>query len=423
MADAVLPPPLGIVRGELAVDGVRGSALARRFGTPLYVMSARRIRENARRLGAAFVSRYPRSRLLYAVKANSNLAVLRVLRDEGAWADVSGPGEIVLARAAGFRPEEILCTPSFPSEDEVAFAARSGVGLNLDAPARIPRPRPGRRRISFRVNPGFGRGGHRGIVTGGRGTKFGITERDAVAAYRRALRLGYDRFGIHAMVGSNVLLPGHFGQVAAKLTSIAGRVARELGIGFEFLDLGGGVGVPYAPGERPVDVDRLAANAVRAFRAGCEDQRLGEPELWIEPGRYLVADAGVLLACITGIRRDGETFVGLDAGMTTLLRPALYGAHHRVLPVRDPLRRPQRRVTLCGPICENTDILGRSRPMPAVRVGDLVVVLNAGAYGFVMASNYNGRLRPAEVLVREGRSVLSRARESYGDLLRHQRRG
>lgn len=416
-----LPPPLDASRDRLTIGGVPCERLADRFGTPLYVMHEGRIRANFRRLRDAFVARYPRTRILYAVKANPNLAVLRILREEGSWADVSGPGEIVIARAAGFRPSEILCTPSFPSGEEVAFAVRAGVTLNLDDVDRIPRAKSRRAAISLRVNPGFGRGGYRGIVTGGKRAKFGIPEREILRAYRRAVRMGYRHFGLHAMTGSHVLDEGHFPQVADALTCVAGRVSRDLGIRFDFIDLGGGLGIPYLPAESPLDIRRVAERTVNAFERGCDREQLGRPELRLEPGRYLVGDAGVLLARVTGIRHGLETFVGLDAGMSTLMRPALYGAYHEMIPVARPRRRVAGKVTLCGPICENSDVLARDRPFPRVRVGEVLAILNAGAYGYAMASNYNGRPRPPEILVRGRTAVLVREGETYHDLLLGQR--
>ncbi len=413
--------PLSDDGGQLGIGGVPALDLARRYGTPLYVIDEDRIRSNYRRLAGAFRRGYRDTAVHYAVKANTSLAVLSILRQEGAGADCAAPAEIEIALRVGFRPAEILYTAAFPSPAELDFARRAGVVVNLDSDGPLEAlAREGRPPVlSFRVNPGAGRGKH-GLIFAGPNAKFGLLPPRALEAFRAARSLGFERFGIHMMAGSCVLDPEYFRELTASLVEFAGEVRRSVGIGFEFVDIGGGFGVPYEPEEAALDVDRVAEEVTAAFRDGCTREGLGRPRLVLEPGRYLVGDAGVLLTTVHG-RKDGDTaLVGVDAGMHTLLRPALYGAYHPMLSagaLREAAAAP---VHVVGPICENTDVLARNRALPPVAVGDVLAVLNAGAYGFAMSSQYNGRPRPAEVLVHCGEHELIREREGIDDLLRHQ---
>jgi len=417
----LLVDPLAEREGVLTIGGVRATDLAGRHGTPLYVLSEDRIRANYRRLAGGFRRRYAQSRVHYAVKANTNLAVLSILRQEGAGADASCPAEIELARRAGFPSDEILYTGAYPTRAELDYALDAGVAINLDSGSRLAQvgerdPKPV---LSFRVNPGDGKGKH-GLVFAGRDAKFGLPPDAVLEAFRAARALGFERFGIHMMAGSCVLDPTYFPEITGRLLEVAGRVAAEVGIRFEFVDIGGGFGVPYEPSEEVLDIDRVAAEVAAAMVDGCDRHGLGRPRLLLEPGRYLVADAGVLLTEVQGVKPGATVFVGVDAGMNTLLRPALYDAYHPVVVanrLRDPPGPP---VTIVGPVCENTDVLARDRELPPVREGDLLAVLNAGAYGFSMSSQYNSRPRAAEVLVHDGTAEVVREREGFADLVSRQ---
>ena len=414
--------PLENRDGMLHVGGVSAVELADRYGTPLYAIVEDRIRANYRRLVRAFRERYPDTRVHYALKANTNLAVLSILRQEGAGADCSCPAEIDLARRAGFLASDILYTGAFPSREEIAFARDAGVMINLDSDDRLEDVANGRAKpvLSFRVNPGPGRGKH-GLVFAGPDAKFGLPLPRILEAFREARALGFERFGIHMMTGSCVLDPSYFAEITSRLLEIAGKVAAQVGITFEFVDIGGGLGVPYEPSEQPLPIDRVAEDVVTAFEEGCEAFSLGRPRLVLEPGRYLVCDAGVLLTRVHSVKRGAATFVGVDAGMQTLLRPALYDAYHPVLAanrLQEPDGDP---VTIVGPVCENTDVLARDRTLPELREGDVVAILNAGAYGFSMSSQYNNRPRPAEVLISGGAHEIVREREVVADLGHRQR--
>ena len=407
--------------GVLRIDGVPSTDLASRFGTPLYVYSARRIRDNYRRIHDAFAARRSNFRANYAVKANNNLAVLDVLRREGAGADCAGPGEIRMAKVVGFPPDRILYSGNYNSDEELRYGLESGAVINLDDGPLLDRllqfGKP--EALCFRINPGFGKGAYPGVVTAGPDAKFGMREREALKAYRRAKDAGIERLGVHMMAGSNVLETPYWAAITDRLTGIAARIAKALRIELDFIDLGGGFGVPAKHGQKPLPVRELAKKVVAAYEARlAKTPEVGDPTLVIEPGRYLVSDAGVLLASVTHVKKSARRFVGCDAGMHTLLRPALYGAYHEILPATKLRARRTVRANVTGPICENTDMLGKDRRLPRLARGDLLAILNAGAYGFVMASRFNSRPLPAEALVDEGEARLVRERETLEDLTR-----
>ena len=409
--------------GLLIVDGIPSTELASRFGTPLYVYCQRRIQDNYRRIRDAFAARRRNFQANYAVKANNNLSVLAILRREGAGADCASPAEILLAKTAGFPSDRLLYSGNYNSDEELRYGLESGAAINLDDGPLLPRllkfGKP--RALCFRINPGFGKGRFPGVVTAGPEAKFGMREREALKAYRLAKEAGIERLGVHMMAGSNVLETSYWAAITDRLTSIAARIAKALHIELDFIDLGGGFGVPDKLGEKPLPIDDLAEKVVTAYEERlAKTPEIGDPTLVIEPGRYLVGDAGVLLATVTHVKRSARRFVGCDAGMNTLLRPALYGAYHEILPATKMDARRTLHANVTGQICENTDIMGRDRRLPTLERGDLLAFLNVGAYGYAMTSRYNSRPLPAEVLVEDGNARLVRDRERVEDFLRGQ---
>ena len=409
--------------GLLIVDGIPSTELASRFGTPLYVYCQRRIQDNYRRIRDAFAARRRNFQANYAVKANNNLSVLAILRREGAGADCASPAEILLAKTAGFPSDRLLYSGNYNSDEELRYGLESGAAINLDDGPLLPRllkfGKP--RALCFRINPGFGKGRFPGVVTAGPEAKFGMREREALKAYRLAKEAGIERLGVHMMAGSNVLETSYWAAITDRLTSIAARIAKALHIELDFIDLGGGFGVPDKIGEKPLPIDDLAEKVVTAYEERlAKTPEIGDPTLVIEPGRYLVGDAGVLLATVTHVKRSARRFVGCDAGMNTLLRPALYGAYHEILPATKMDARRTLHANVTGQICENTDIMGRDRRLPTLERGDLLAFLNVGAYGYAMTSRYNSRPLPAEVLVEDGNARLVRDRERVEDFLRGQ---
>jgi diaminopimelate decarboxylase len=413
-----LPPPYRWGSSGLALGSAPIAQLADEFGTPLYVTSEDRIRSQVRAVVGEFRSRWPNYRLLYAVKANNNPRIVRVMREEGCGADCSSPAEIRIALGAGVPSDEILYTAAYPSDSELASALDAGVSINLDDPALLPRllglGEPPR--LSFRVNPGPTEAGREGLKFAGPGSKFGSSLDRVLEGYRSARAAGITEFGVHAMPGSNVLEPAHFEALGKFLGRAARRIERAVGCPLAFIDAGGGFGVPYRPREHALEASVISERLTRGLRAGL-GPTAPTPMLWNEPGRYLVCDSTVLVARVTHIKEGRRPLVGLDAGMQTLLRPALYGAYHGVYPV-NPREGPMAEVDLTGPVCENTDMLARRRRLSRVKVGDLLAIGQAGAYGFSMSSQYNTRPRPAEVLVAADRPRLIRERESFEDLIR-----
>ena len=394
--------------------------LAQQFGTPFYLYSQQQIATNYTQLEQAFCSQYPHFRIHYAVKANSNFHLIHLLQQLGAGADCSSIIEVQMAQKGLIPNEKIIYSGNYESASELSFAVANNLTLNLDDINSFQRlltlgqlpPL-----ISFRINPGIGRGSHEAIVTGGTDAKFGIPYEKAAGAYEQALAAGIRRFGIHMMTGSNNLEPYHFAEVVEKLMAIAGDIFARLQIVPEFIDIGGGFGVPYHPDDTSLDLVTTARLISEKLREKLDYNQLPPPLLIIEPGRFLLANAGVLVGRVTNIKESYRRFVGIDAGMNTLLRPALYQAYHQlsVYP-----QRPGKKVlaNICGQICENADIFAKDYWLDPVAVGDLMVIHTAGAYGMSMSSNYNGRPRPAEILLtQQGEYRLIRRRENLADLL------
>ncbi|MEM2272673.1 MAG: diaminopimelate decarboxylase [Candidatus Bathyarchaeia archaeon] len=410
--------------GTLYIDGVSAIEIADKFDTPLYVLSENRIRENFRRLRETLLKYYERIRIYYSAKANTSLAVLRILRDEGAYLDAVSPGEVFLALRAGFQPENILFTGTSVRDDEIDFLMKANVIINIDSLSQLRRLIKIRvpEVLSVRVNPEIGAGHHEHVITAGRNSKFGIWEADVLKAYEIAKEAGVKRFGIHMHIGSGILTVEPFLLAAEKLLEIAHQVRRNLGVTFEFIDFGGGLGVPYRPGEKPLDLEMFAEKMLGLFKNKVREYDLGEPAFCVEPGRYIVCDAGILLTRVNTIKTTPfRKFIGVDAGFNLLIRPVMYGAYHHIV-VANKLNEPEKEVyDIAGPLCESGDILARDRLLPEVHEGDLLAILNAGAYGFVMSSQYNSRPRCAEIIVKDGRYSLIRKRERLEDLLKGQR--
>ena len=403
------------LEGALHGGGVPLAELAARFGTPLYAYSADMIAARYREVDQAF-SGYPHT-LHYALKANSTLAVARLLRGLGAAADANSGGEIEVALRAGFTPAEIVFTGVGKSDAELARAIELNLrSINAESEGEIERidaiacARGKRARVAVRVNPDIDARSHPHISTGRKNNKFGVAIEDArEMCLRMRGRQGVQIVGLHSHVGSQITHLEPLQHAAGALATLACEL-RRAGIEVEHLDIGGGLGIPYEG--QPVPSASEYAAAVLPFV-----QQTGLA-LVLEPGRYLVGQAGVLITRVVDIKPQpgGKLFVIVDAGMTELMRPMLYGAFHRIEPVV-PSTAPDAIVDFVGPVCETTDTLGSDRRLPEPAVGDLMVVFDAGAYGSVMASNYNRRPMPAEVLIQHGQATLVRRRQTIDDLV------
>jgi diaminopimelate decarboxylase len=410
----------------LACDSVSIESIVERAGTPTYIYSARAIRDAYSAIDDAFAG-YPHS-IHYALKANSTLAIVRLLRSLGSHADANSGGEIAVAERAGFTPAQIVFTGVGKTRDELEYAVAKGIGTinaesagELDRIGEIARAQGREARVALRVNPDIDAKSHPNISTGLRSNKFGVAIQDARAIYRDRREVkGLTFAGLHVHIGSQITTIEPLQRAAQVLVSLALEL-KDDGFALEHLDLGGGVGIAYEG--RPIITPADHAAAVIP-----ELRRSGLPVV-LEPGRSVVGHSGALVSRIVDIKQypDGRKFAVLDAGMGELIRPALYGSFHRIVPVHP--RQEERRSgvpvdsasespwDIVGPICESSDVFARDRMLPPLEVGDLMAILDAGAYGSVMASNYNRHMLPAEVLVDNGQWSVIRRRQTLDDVL------
>jgi len=401
--------------GDLTCDGVSLSSIAEAEGTPLYVYSAATFRARYRAIDEAFGG-YPHA-LHYALKANSTLAIARLLRELGSAADANSIWEIEVARRAGFPPSDIVFTGVGKTQAELECAAALSVkAINVESAGELERLEAIARklnrpvRFAIRVNPDIDAKSHPHISTGLRINKFGVPLDDARALLATLKeRPMLSLVAIHVHVGSQITSIDPLRRAAA----LAGDVSADLlrrGFPLSYVDLGGGLGVSYDGGEVPSASEYVGALVDQVRRTSLP--------IVLEPGRAIAAPAGVLLARVIDVKpRDASSdFAIIDAGMTELLRPALYDAFHRIEPITGPAAG-DRRYEIVGPVCESSDVVGRDRALPALAPGDIIAIRDAGAYGSVMASNYNRRPLPAEVLVDGGAWRVIRRRQTVDDQL------
>lgn len=401
--------------GPFALDDI-----AARFGTPLYLYDGALLDQRYRAFEAAF----PGARLLvaYSVKANGNLALLNRLAALGSGADIVSGGELARALKAGIPAERIVFAGAGKSREELDAGLDAGIyGFNVESGEelrlleKIAARRGVRARIALRVNLDIASPTpHEYTRTGHAGTKFGIPVDEVMDLYRRAAsRAALRVAGIAVHIGSQIVDVEPYERAARDIFALE-RALYEEGISLEYVDLGGGFGVAYGD-ESELDLARLAAAVLPAVT----ERGL---RLVLEPGRYIVGEAGTLIVRVLYVKHSGnKTFVITDGGMTELLRPSHYGGYHQVEPVRARPDAPVVVSDVVGPVCEDGDFLARDRAIELPSAGDLMVVRTAGAYGFSMASNYNSRLRPAEVLVADGGLHLVRERETFADLVHGER--
>ena len=403
----------------LLFSGVPLNDIAEGVGTPVFAYNAEAIRSRYRTLDESLAP-VPH-RICFAVKANSNLAVLRILRDLGAGADIVSGGELSRALAAGFSPDRIVFSGVGKTAEELRAAVKTGVGhLNVESReelellGRIADTERTEVQVGIRVNPGVTTDTHPYISTGKSGIKFGVPSDQVVPAAEYVLRHPKLRLTTLAMhLGSQLVTTEPFVEGIGRLLELIERLKR-LGVAtLRIIDIGGGLGIRYAeePSLDPADfgsavVPLLAPTGLTVY---------------LEPGRFLVGSAGVLLTRVLYRKHSGgKEFVVVDAGMNDLVRPSHYQAYHEIVELEER-QRPASRVDVVGPVCETGDFLALDRMLPGLVAGDALAVLGAGAYGFVMASNYNSRPRPAEVIVDEGRWWVARPREKVEELFRGER--
>jgi diaminopimelate decarboxylase len=414
--------------GKLHCEDVDLGRVAQEFGTPLYIYSAGTILDHYRRLDAALASLD--HLICYAVKANSNRAILKLLADAGAGFDIVSGGELFRTRAAGGLPNRCTFAGVGKSREEIEYAIEQGVySLNVESEAelnyinQIAGAKNLRAPIALRVNPDVDPHTHEYISTGSHENKFGIALEHAAAVYERAATMSNIRIvGVQMHIGSQITETEPFAEAIRKVSPLVSELKSKHGI--EFFSIGGGLGIVYESSFASGSGDWWQASKtalsiqqyVDAILPALRELKL---RILLEPGRLLVGNAGVLLTRVRYLKPSGQKkFVIVDAGMNDLIRPALYHGYHEIVPVDEPRSSAREKIDVVGPVCESADFFALDREMPEVREGDLLAIMSAGAYGFVMASNYNSRLLPAETFVHGSKFALIRQRQTFEDLIR-----
>lgn len=399
---------------ELFAEDVPVRKLAEKYGTPLYVYSHATLLRHFKAYDDAFDG-YPHI-ICFAVKANSNLAILRLFAENNGGADIVSGGELFRALKAGVSPKRIVYAGVGKTDGEIRFALRSKILMfNVESEAELQRINEvaGKMKtkapVALRINPDIDPQTHPYISTGLKKHKFGIPIDDAIEYYRAASRLkNISIVGIHKHIGSQITKVSPFVDALKRILLLIDELNAQ-GVNIKYLDIGGGLGIPYTDEEPPVPKD-LAKNILPLLNGR-------KMTLIMEPGRSIVGNAGILVTKTLYLKKGHEKeFVIVDAGMNDLMRPSLYGAYHGIIPLKR-YKRADTFADVVGPICESGDFLAKDRVMPKVKQGEYLAVMSAGAYSFSMSSNYNSRPRPAEVMVKGKKHFLIRERETYKTLV------
>ncbi len=400
-------------------QGVDPTELAEKYGTPLYVYNERILRERCRDLKNLVT--YPNFVVDYSAKANGNLAFLQIVKSEGLEVDAMSPGEIYVEKMAGFKPHEIFYICNNVSEEEMLYAIKEGVITSVDSLSQLEqygKLNPGGE-VAIRFNPGVGAGHHEKVVTAGKKTKFAVDPEFIPQVKEILKKYNLTLIGINQHIGSLFMTGEAFVKSIGSLLEIAKQFEN-----LKFIDMGGGFGIPYKKefDEAPLDLKDLGKHIDEALYKFAEEYG-SQVTFRIEPGRYISAECSVLLGTVHSVKYNHDKkFVGTDLGFNVLQRPIMYDSYHGIEVFRksDVKSEKEETVTVVGNICESGDILAKERNLPEIFEKDTLCVLDAGAYGFAMSSNYNNRLRPAEVLIRENNEVvLIRERDNFEDLTRH----
>ncbi|NWJ45589.1 MAG: diaminopimelate decarboxylase [Chloroflexi bacterium] len=408
---------------HLFIDNIELGEIANKVGTPCYVYSASAICERYRQYTRAFLIAGLEAEIFYAVKACSNLEIIRLLANEGAGADVVSGGELLRAMKAGVPAHKIVFAGVGKTAKEIELGLKSGIrAFNVESEPelrlieRLAKQLSLHARISLRLNPGVDPHTHAYITTGQRGNKFGISYEQALELARYATNSPYLWLvGVQCHIGSQLHELEPISEAANRLAELAQTVERQNNCALEYLDIGGGLGVAYRLAEEQAASPEALAQLVATTLA-----RYGRNwKILAEPGRWLVAEAGTLLTEVLFLKSDTETtFAIVDAAMNDLIRPSLYQAYHEIVPLVEPLNSDLINYDVVGPVCESGDFLAQNRALPLLEEGMKLAILSAGAYGFSMSSNYNSRPRAAEILVEGDNWRSIRARETFEDLIR-----
>ena len=396
--------------------------IANEHGTPLYVYSEERLNENINRLSIAIGNSFEKHHIYYAVKANSNTHIISTLKKafNELGCDCSSPGELYAAKKTNINMADCVYTGNYESINDLKTAYESGCEINLDDLNSLKRLKtigiP--EYISFRINPGKGHGRFKGIMTGGKDSKFGIPKETISNAYILAKEFGVKKFGLQCHAGSATLDVKKFSEITQLVLSSAKEIEGHINQRLEKISIGSGFGIPYKDSEESLDLNLLFREIQSVFHEYYGKDQSEWPILCIEPGRILVADTSFILTRVTGTKSSYKNFLGLDAGMETLMRPALYGAQHRIFKIGDHGNN-ETTVDFTGQICENTDRIATDREFPKLIEGDLIAIMDTGAYGYSMSHNFNTRPRAAEVLLDNSSYKLIRRRETINDIFAH----
>ena len=401
---------------SLPLDAAQLARLAAQYPTPFHLYDEAAIRANARRLKAAFAGVHGFQEF-FAVKALPNPFILSILRGEGFGADCSSLPELLLAERAGILGERIMFTSNDTPAEEFVKAKALGAIINLDDLSHLPfleKTAGLPELLCFRYNPGPLKTGN-AIIGHPEEAKYGFTREQLFTGYRQAREKGVTRFGLHTMVASNELDPQYFVETAALLFDLVAEISATLGIRFEFVNIGGGIGIPYRPEQEAVPFERVAAGIRAAYQERIADKGLAPLKLFMECGRVITGPYGYLVSRVRHLKRIYKDYVGLDACMANLMRPALYGAYHHITVLGKEGLPHATKYDVTGSLCENNDKFAIDRMLPEIVPGDLLVIHDTGAHGHAMGFNYNGKLRSAELLLREDGEVVQIRRAETAD--------
>ena len=399
---------------SLISDQILFSNVAKLYGTPTYIYDKNQLVKNITSINNALINNFQKFQICYTIKANSNPAIIDILKTTipGLGADCSSPGELFAAKIGGISTSDCIYTGNYESDDDLKSALEQDAHINLDDICSLHRLKkigiP--QEISFRLNPGFGKGAFSEVVTGGKNSKFGVPKENIVDAYKLAKEIGIKEFGLQCMTGSGVLDPEYFPKLMLEILKISELIMNDLNIEFNHISIGGGYGIPYRKNEEPLNFELIFKNVSEIFHNFFRGKRI--PSFWIEPGRSVIGNAGILLSQVTGLKKSYKNFIGLDAGMETLMRPALYNAYHHIYKIGHLESGSKQVVDFTGRICENTDRLAVDRSFPDIIEGDLVAIMDVGAYGFSMSHQFCTRPKSAEVIIDHGKVKLIRKRET-----------
>ena len=393
---------------------------AKQFGTPLHVYDESAIIHNAKHLMRAF-SWNKGFKEYFAVKATPNPFIMRVLRNEGLGMDCSSLAELELCKRCDISGESIMFTSNNTPIHEYAEAKALGAYINLDDLSHLEYLHNGigiPDAISFRLNPGEALGGSE-IIGKPEEAKFGLTREQLMIAYRQAKELGVQRFGLHTMPISNQLEEGYFAKTVRLLLDVVCEVKQVFGISIEFINMGGGIGIPYRPEEQPVDIERISSTIKATYEEMLSGQSIEPPRLFMECGRYITGPYGYLITKVIHKKDIYRKYIGVDATMADLMRPGMYGAYHHITVLGKETSDESTTYDVVGSLCENNDKFAVQRLLPPIEIGDTLVIHDTGAHGHAMGFNYNGKLRSAEVMLRPDGTLLEiRRRETLEDHFR-----